>query len=168
MFGLGFLDAIGAIAKKLVQGIVDIIVFLFTHPMFLAAVIIAIVGGYLYIKNAQHIHFLEQEIVKYEQEKIFWVQSKAIYESNIRLLTQVDKENSETLKKLESINLAAIKARENLAKANAAAKQKISNLENYIKSAPPSDNGAVAPVLKRSIEEIDRLRVERNNLWRNK
>lgn len=168
MFGLGFLDAIGAIAKKIVQGVVDVIVFLFTHPAFLAAVIIALISGYLYIRNAHHIHVLEQEIVHYEEQRIFWIQSKAIYESNIRLLTQVDKENTETLNKLKTVNLEALRAKENLAKANAAAKQKITNLESYIKNAPQTDNGAVAPVLKRTVEEIDKMRTERNNLWRNK
>lgn len=168
MFGLGILDAIAGIGKKIVEGIVDVLVFLFKHPALLATIIVVIIGGYLYIRNAQHIRFLEQEIVKYEQQRIFWVQSKAIYESNIRLLTQVDKENNETLKRLESINLAALRAKENLEKANAAAKQKINNLEIYIKTVPPSDNGQVAPVLKRTVEEIDKMRTERNNLWRNK
>lgn len=168
MFGLGILDALAAIGKKLVQGIVDIVVFLFTHPKFLAAIIIAIVAGFLYIRNAHHIKVLEDQIASYEQQRIFWVQSKAIYESNIRLLQQVDKENAATLAKLQTINLEALRAKKQLEDANVKAKQKINNLEQYIKTAPPSDNGAVAPVLKRTVEEIDKLRAERNNLWRNK
>ncbi len=168
MFGLGFLDAIGAIAKKIVQGVVDVIVFLFTHPAFLAAVIITLVSAFLYIRNAHHIHVLEQEIIGYEKEKIVWIQSKAIYESNIRLIKQVEKENSETLNKLQNINIEALRAKQRLEDANKNATNKIKNLEEYIKKAPQTDNGALAPVLKRTVEEIDKLRADRNTLWRNK
>lgn len=168
LFGLGFLDAAAGILKKIVQGIVDIVVFLFTHPAFLAFIVVSIIAGYLYIKNAHHIHVLEQEIIKYEKEKIVWIQSKAIYESNIRLLKQVEKENTETLNKLQVINLEALRAKKQLEDANKNAKVKINNLENYIKNAPTTDNGPVAPVLKRTVEEIDKLRAERNTLWGNK
>ncbi len=166
MFGLGILDAISGIAKKIISGIVDIFVFLFTHPAILLTIIIAIIAGYLYIKNAHHIYVLEQEIIQYEKEKIFWIQSKAIYESNIRLLTEVEKENRETLNKLQIINLEALKAKNRLNQANINARNKINNLEKYIKEAPPSDNGSVSPVLKNTVREIDKLRAERNSLWR--
>ena len=167
MFGLGFLDAIGTVISKIVSGIVDIVVFLFTHPLFLLGLIVTIVGLYYYITISHHIHVLEAQIVEYNKERIVWVQSKAIYESNIRLITEVNKENQKVLNTLVVVNQAALKAKTNLEKANAASRERIGKLENYIKSSSAVDNGPVAPVLKKTITEIDAERKERNALWSN-
>ena len=168
MFGLGIFDALASIAKSIITGIVDVCVFLFTHPLFLGAVIVAIVGLFLYIKNEHHIHVLEQEIVSYQQQKVFWDQSTAIYKSNTRLLEQVNKENQETLKILSTTTALANKAKADLERANSAAKSKITILENQIRNSSAKDNGPIAPVLKNTIEEIDAIRADRNTLWRKK
>lgn len=166
MFGLGFLDAVGAIAKKIVQGIVDVSVFLFTHPKFLIAVASILVGLGIYISVAHHINNLEEEINQLELQRQVWVKTKAVYESNTRLMTQIFNENQAVLRTLEVSNVLANKAKADLQRANAASKQKISKLEEYIKSSPPTDDGPVAPVLKNTIKEIDKGRLDRNNVWR--
>lgn len=166
MFGLGFLDAIGAIGKKIVQGVVDVTVFLFTHPKFLIAVVSLVVGLGIYISVAHHINNLEEEINQLELQRQVWIKTKAVYESNTRLMIKVFNENQAVLKSLEVTNALANKAKADLEKANAASKQKINKLEEYIRSAPASDDGAVAPVLKNTIREIDKGRLERNNVWR--
>ena len=165
MFGLGFLDAIGTIISKIVSGIVDVVVFLFTHPLFLLALIVGIVGLYYYITISHHIHVLEAQIVEYNKERIVWVQSKAIYEANTRLITEINKENQKTLNTLTVVNQAAIKAKVDLQKAINASNARIGKLEDYINKSSAADNGPVAPVLKKTITEIDAERKERNGLW---
>jgi hypothetical protein len=166
MFGLGFLDAIGAIAKKIVQGIVDVSVFLFTHPKVLITVAVLFVGLGVYVYVAHHINNLEEEINQLERQRQVWVKTKAVYESNTRLMLQVFTENQAVLRSLEVTSALANKAKSDLEKANAASKQKINKLEEYIRSAPASDDGVVAPVLKNTIREIDKGRLDRNNVWR--
>jgi hypothetical protein len=160
-------EAIGRIIGKIFEAIVDGCLFLIKHPKVLLLLVVLVGSGYAYYRISTHINELNAEIAELEKQRVIWVQSKAIYESNIRLITQINREAEELIQALAIVNGTIEKNKIELEKKNLESKRKINNLLQIIKSSKPEENGPVAPVLKNTIVSIDGERQERNKMWRN-
>jgi hypothetical protein len=162
-----FFEAIGRIIGKIFEAIVDGCLFLLRHPKVLLLIVILIASGYAYYRISSHISQLNSEIAELEKQRVIWVQSKAIYESNIRLITQINREAEELIQALANVNSTIEKNKIELEKKNLESRRKINNLLQIIKSTKPEENGPVAPVLRNTIQSIDEERQDRNKMWRN-
>ena len=165
---LGIISAIGSVLGAILTGIINVVVFLITHPKFLltVAIVLSLLFGYVFVEHRFHIY--KDEIVKYQKQEIIWNQSRVIYESNTRMYEQITKENQDIFDKMKKLKAQALQSQINIANANAAALKAQNDLNNYIATSPKADDGPVAPVLKNTITQIDKLRQERNSLWGNK
>jgi hypothetical protein len=160
--------AIGGIFKKIMSVIAEFFIFLFKNPKILLALLVAIAILFSYYKVTKHIRSLDNQIVKLEEEKAIWKQAEAIYESNQKQMTQINRENQQVLDALQVSKIYWGKNVVDLKKANEEAEKKLGQIIDNIKNAPPEKDGAVAPVLKSTVKEIDESRKERNKLWQQK
>lgn len=145
--------------------IATVIEFLLDNPRILLLVVIIIASFSTFFYVEHKIHSLDDQIAELNKEKIIWVQSNAIYESNQKLMVEVNTDNQAIIESLKTTKGFLGQQTADLKKANADVTKQISDLQAQIKNAPPSDDGSVSPVLKATIDKIEQLREQRNKLW---